>query len=79
MRLKVVLRFKHLFGFVANNNSEFPENLWFQKVPLKSLVLVTPLDSNHKLVRVIYHSFHTARLGNKTPKNSMRAGLASSE
>lgn len=59
---------KTCLGCAASNNSEFPENLEF-------LVPVTALDSNHKLARVIYHSLHTARLGNKTAKNSMRAGL----
>lgn len=59
-------------GYIANNNSEFPENS-------ESQVPVTALDSNHKLARVICHSWHTAKLGNKTAKNSIRAGLPSSE
>ena len=56
----------------TNNNSEFPENL-------ESLVLVTSLNANHKLVRVIYHSLHTAKLGNKPAKNSMKTESPSSE
>lgn len=37
------------------------------------------VDSNHKLVKAIYHSLCTVRFGNRTAKTSMRAGLPSSE